>query len=218
MDQIPGATQGDGLDPRQAAAMLDQVTAQARRTFTPLTPLLWTGRAVVALVVFGGFWLSVRGQHPYTGHLSGPAIAVAAVLTAVNIGWTAVVIGRAGTGVSGPAQRRWQAWLGVMAAVWVIAYGFTAPLYHAGADHPAWGLYPATAPLLIGGLAGLVAAAVCRYWLIAGTALAIAAVAAAAGFGGPVGSWLILGTGLCAVFLGTAALTAWRQGRSMVRR
>ena len=32
------------------------------------------------LVVFGGFWLSVRGQRPYTGDISGWAIAVAVVL------------------------------------------------------------------------------------------------------------------------------------------
>jgi hypothetical protein len=39
---------------------------------------------------------------------------------------------------------------------------------------------------------------------------------AAAGFGGPAGSWLITGIGLCAVCLGMAAFTAWRQRRSMV--
>jgi hypothetical protein len=220
MDRIPGAADapaGEGFDPRQAAALLDQATAQARRTFTPLTPLLWTVRAVVALVVFGGCWLSVRGQHPYTGHLSGVAVAVALVLVPVNIGFTAVVVGRAGAGVSGPAQRKWQAWLAVMAGVWLMAYAFTSPLYHAGASHPVWGLYPASTPLLIGGLGALVAAAACRYWLVAGAALAIAVVAAAAGFGGPAGSWLILGAGLCAVCLGTAAFTAWRQRRSMVR-
>jgi len=84
----------------------------ARRTFTPLTPLLFAFRAVVVLVVFGGFWLSVRGQHPYTGDISGWAIAVAIVLVLVliNVGWTAWAIACAGTGVSGPAQRQRQAW------------------------------------------------------------------------------------------------------------
>ena len=92
MDHIPGTatTQGGGFDPRQAAALLDQATAQARRAFTPLTPLLLIFRALVALVVFGGCWLSVRGQHPYTGRLSGWAIAVAVVLVVINIGWTAL--------------------------------------------------------------------------------------------------------------------------------
>jgi len=217
MDPVPRTGEGGGFDPGQAADLLDQATRQARRQFTPLTPALFAFRAVVALVVFGGFWLSVRGQHPYTGHISGWAIAVAVVLVAINIGWTAWVIGRAGTGVSGPAQRKRQAWTAVMAVVWIIGYAATAPLYHAGVSHPVWGLYPASAPLLIIGLAGAAVAAAFRYWPLAGTALGIAVAAAAAGFGGPAGSWLITGTGLCAVCLGIAALTAWRQRRSTVR-
>jgi hypothetical protein len=217
MGDTAGTTPGGGFDPRQAAALLDKSTRQARRAFTPLAPMLLAFRAVVVLVVFGGCWLSVRGQHPYTGHISGWAIVVGVVLVAINIGATAWVIGRAGIGISGPAQRKWQAWTGIMTAAWIIGYAATAPLYHAGVSHPAWGLYPATAPLLIIGLAGAAVAAAFRYWLLAGILLAIAVVAAAAGFGGPAGSWLILGIGLCAVFLGAAAFTAWRQRRSVVR-
>jgi hypothetical protein len=100
---------------------------------------------------------------------------------------------------------------------WIIGYGTTAPLYHAGVSHPVWGLYPASAPLLITGLAGAGVAAAFRYRTLAGGCLAIAATAAAAGFGGPAGSWLITGTGLCAVYLGIAAFTARRQRRSTVR-
>jgi hypothetical protein len=220
MNHIHGtATAGNGgdLDPRQAAALLDQATAQARRTFTPLTPPLLTFRAVAVLVVFGGFWLSVRGQHPYTGHLSGWAIALAVVLVSINIVWTIWALERAGTGVSGPAQRKWAAWKGIMTAAWIIGYAITAPLYHAAVSHPVWGLYPASAPLLIIGLAGAAVAAAFRYWPLACTCLAIAVVAAAAGFGGPAGSWLIIGIGLCAVYLGLAAFTAWQERRSVVR-
>lgn len=219
MDHIPdaAATQDGGFDPRQAAALLDQATTQARRTFTPLPPLLWVFRALVTLVAFGGIWLSVRGQHPYSGHISGWAVAVALVLVIVNIGCTAVVIAQAGDGVSGPAQRKWHAWLGVMTAAWIIAYAVTAPLYHAGVSHPVWGVYPASAPLLIIGVAGAAIAAAFRYWPLAGTCLAFAVVAAAAGFGGPAGAWLIMGIGLCAVCLGTAAFTVRRQRRGRVR-
>ena len=169
------------------------------------------------LVVFGGLWLSVRGQHPYTGHISGRAIAVAVVLVAINIGWTARVIERAGTGVSGPAQRKWHAWLGVMAAAWIIGYATTAPLYRAGVSHPVWGLYPASASLLIIGLAGAAVAAAFRYWPLAGTCLATSRPGRRSRVGGPAGSWLITGISLCAVYLGIAAFTARRQRRSMVR-
>ncbi len=216
MDHIPGTAGGGSFDPRQAAALLDQTAQRARRAFTPLTPLLFTFRAVAVLVVFGGVWLSVRGQHPYTADISGWAIAVAVVVVIINIGLSAWVIGRAGAGVSGPAQRKWQAWTAIMVAAWIIGYAVTAPLYHARVSHPVWGLYPASAPLLIIGLASAVVGTAFRYWPLACTCLAIAVVAAAAGFAGPAGSWLITGIGLCAVYLGIAAFTAWRQRRSMV--
>ncbi len=78
--------------------------------------------------------------------------------------------------------------LGAFGGVWLSVHG---ALYHAGASKATvFGLYPATAPLLI---VGLVAA-----------------------FGGPVGPWLIMGIGLCAVLLGTAAFTVWQERRSVV--
>jgi hypothetical protein len=104
-----------------------------------------------------------------------------------------------------------------MAAVWIIAYALTAHLYHAQASIPAWGLYPASEPLLIAGLVAAAAAAALRLWPMAGVGLAIAGVAAVAGFGGPSGSWLIVGIGLCSAMLGVAAFTAWAQHRSVVR-
>jgi hypothetical protein len=91
------------------------------------------------------------------------------VAGALNIGVTAWVTGRAGTGVTGPAQRRWiQPWKVIALTAWIIAYFSTAPHYHAGVSHPVWGLYPASAPLLIIGLA---------------TAAAIAAASPALGAG-----------------------------------
>jgi hypothetical protein len=168
------------------------------------------------LVAFGGFWLSVRSQDPYSGP-TGAALPVAFALVAINIGWSAWAVRRAAVGVSGRAQRRRQVWMGVMLAALVAANTFVWPLHNAAASQPAWGLYQANAPMLIVGLFGAVTAAACRDWRIAGTLLAIAVVAAAAGFGGPVGAWLMMGTGMCAVCLGTAAFTAWQQRRSVIR-
>jgi hypothetical protein len=217
MDHAPGPIADDaGLDPWQAAVLLDQATEQARRTFTPGTPALWIFRAVLALVAFGGFWLSVRGQDPYSGPTRA-SLLVAFALVAVNIGWSARALRRAGAGVSGPAQRKRQAWIGVMLVVLVAANAVAAPLYGVGASHPVWGLYPASAPLMITGLAGAAAAAALGYWPAAGTLLAIAAAAATAGFGGPVGSWLVMGIGLSGVCLGKAGFTVSRQRRSVVR-
>jgi hypothetical protein len=211
------ATENGGhFDPRQAADLLDQTTRQARRTFTPLLPLLWVYRAFLVLVVFGGYWLSVRDKDPYSAPSAG-LLAVIAVLVAINIGWSTWALKRAGTGVSGPAQRKRRAWFGVVLVIWVVAFAVTVPLYHAGTSHPVWGLYPANAPLLIVGLAGAATAAACKYWLMAGITLAIAVIAAVAGFGGPAGAWLILGISLCAAMLGGAAFMVWQQRRSLIR-
>lgn len=208
------------FDPRRAADLLDQATRQARRTFTPFTPGLLIFRAILLLVVFGGIWLSVRGQHPYsvpTGSGAGIVLLVTLVLVIINIGWSAAQIGRASTGISGPAQRKWRIWLGVMLVAWIAAYAALAPGFHAEVTHPVWGLYPASGPPLIIGLVGAVTAAALRDWRIAGFCLTLAAVAAAAGFGGPTDEWLIMAIGLCAVMLGTAALTAWGQRRRVIR-
>ncbi len=213
--QAPGDE--GGLDPREAAALLDQATRQARRGFASGRPLLYLFRAVVGIVVGGGFWLSLRSQHPYTGVPGGLALAVAFPLVAINIVWSTAAVKRAGAGVSGPAQRRRRAWLGFMLMAWVVAYVVTTPLYHAGASHPLWGLYPASAPLMFVGLVGAATAPVRQDWLLARVCLAIAVVAAIAGFGGPAGAWLIMGIGLCAAMLGAAAFIAWQQRRSVIR-
>ena len=87
MDHIPDSTGapdgGVGAD-----APPDQVTQQARRTPTLLTPLLHAFQAILVLAGFGGVWLSVRGQHLYTGHISGWAIALVAAIALVNISAT----------------------------------------------------------------------------------------------------------------------------------
>jgi hypothetical protein len=220
MNHTPDTTtagNGGNFDPQQAAALLDQTTQQARRRFTPGPPLLWVYRAAFVLVAFGGYWLSVRGhQDPYSAPPGG-LVAVIFALVAINIGWSTWALKRAGAGVSGPAQRKRQAWIGVMLVAWVAAYALTVPLYHASASHPVWGLYPASAPLMIVGLAAAATSAARRDWPTAGTTLAIAIIAAVAGFGGPAGAWLIMGIGLSAVCLGTAAFKVWQQRRSVVR-
>jgi hypothetical protein len=211
------AENGGSFDAQQAAALLDQTTQQARRTFEPSPPLLNLFRAVVVLAAFGGIWLSARGEHPYSGP-KGWAIAVTYGLVAIVIGWSASAMKRAATGVSGPAQRKLWAGYGVMLVAWAAVYVFMGALYHAGVSRTiVYGLYPATAPLMIIGLVAAASAAAREDWPMAGSTLAVAVVAMVAAFGGPVNAWLIMGIGLCAVFLGAAAFTVWQQRRSVVQ-
>lgn len=218
MSQTSDTTTGsDGnFDPQQAAALLDQSTQRARHQFMPGPPLLWVYRAAMVLVAFGAFWLSVRGQQPYTGP-TAPAIAVMAALVAVNVGWSAWAVRRAASGISGPAQRAWRIWAGIMLVVLVASCSILAPAYEAGTGQPEWGLYLANGPLLITGIVGAVTSAALHVRAIAGPLLAIAVVGVIAGFSGPAGAWLVMGIGLCLVCLGTAAFKARQQRRSLVR-
>jgi len=214
----PATADDDGsLDPQQAAALLDQTTQQARRQFAFSPPLLSVLRAAVVLGAFGGIWLSVHAQHPYRGPSSG-ALTIAYVLAGLVIGASAAAMRRATAGVSGAAQRKRWVGITVMLVAWAVVYVFMAALDHAGAGSAVvFGLYPATAPLMILGLVGAADAAGREDWLATGSLLSMGVVSAAAAFGGPVDAWLVMAIGLCAVFLGTAAVTAWQQRRSLVR-
>ena len=77
MNPTPDTTAGNGgnFDPREAAALLDQTRRQARRQFAPAQPWLLAIRAVLVLAALGAVWLTVRGQHPYTGP-SGSALLI----------------------------------------------------------------------------------------------------------------------------------------------
>jgi hypothetical protein len=221
MNHTPGTgeTTADdgGFDPRQAAALLDQTTAEARRKFDPSPPLLSLLRAVVVLGAFGGIWLSVRGQRPYVGP-SGWAIALAYIMIGLVIAGSTASLRRANAGVSGPAQHRNRASLYVLLVAWVAVYVFEGALYHAGVSKAiAFGLYPATGPLMIVGLAAAANAVAREDWRTTFATLTVALVSMGAAYGGPVDCWLVMGIGLCAVFLGTAAFTIWQQRTARVQ-
>lgn len=206
-----------GFDPRQAAALLDQTTAEARRGFDPNPPLQSLLRAVVVLGAFGAIWLSVRGQHPYVGP-NALAIAVCYLLVGLVIASSAAALKRANAGVSGPAQRTNKASIYVLLVVWVAVYVFQGALYHAGVSKAiVFGLYPATGPLMIVGLAAAANAVAREDWRSTGATLAVALVAMGAAYGGPVNCWLVMGIGLCAVFLATAVYTVWQQRTARVQ-
>ena len=74
-DTAASAGNGRNFDTRQAAALLDQTTHQARRKLAPSPPWLLAIRAIAVLAALGGIWLTVRGQHPYRG----PTVRSAAI-------------------------------------------------------------------------------------------------------------------------------------------
>lgn len=203
------ADNGAGFDPREAAALLEQTTRQARRQFDPHPPLLTGLMAVVVLGAYMGIWLSVRGQHPYTGP-TGWAIALAYILVFGVIGVAARATKKAVTGVGGTSRRQLRASTVVLLAAWAAVYVYMGALYHAGASHAiVYGLYPATAPLMILGLVGAAVSAGNQDWRSFGTTLGVAVIAAGSAFAGPVNAWLSMGIGLCAGLLVSTAVNVW---------
>jgi hypothetical protein len=207
VNHTPGTADGNGgtFDPRQAAALLDQTTQQARRKFEPSPPWLLVTRAVLVLAALGAIWLSVRGQHPYRGPTAAD-IPVLIGFLAVNFAATVAVRRRATAGISG-RSRFSKGEIMVVVVAFAAAVVAMTGLSAAGVNF-AW--YP-TSVLVIPGLAWAAIAAARASWLWFGTGLAIVALGVVGAFAGPAGSWAVAAVGLCVVLLGSAAAIAWQQ-------
>jgi len=212
---IVTAGNGGDFDPQQAAALLDQTTLQTRRRIEPYPPWLLVIRAIRILVVFGAVWLSVRGQHPYK-YPTAAVIPFAIALGLVNLGGTVAVAKRATAGVSGRSRLRGGeiaiatvAWLGVFVVMVVLAIAGVS-------DSLVYGTYPATVPFIVAGVVWASIMAARANWRACGSGIAVAAVGIAGAFAGPAGAWAVVGVGIFLELLGTAAVIAWRQRRSLV--
>jgi hypothetical protein len=218
MNVTPDTTAGPGgtFDPREAAALLDQTTRQARRQFEPAQPWLLAIRAVLVLAALGAVWLSVRGQHPYKGP-GGSALLVVAAFVVINFTATVAVRRRATAGVSGKSRLR-PAEITVLALAWIAVFPLIGAMVHAGVSNAdVYSLIPLTVPLIIAGLTWAAIMAARGGWREFGTGLGVAAVGAAGLLTGPVAAWAVAGVGLCLVLLGSAAAIVWRQRRSVAR-
>jgi hypothetical protein len=211
MNPAPDTAPGNGgrLDPREAAALLDQTRRQARRRLEPAQPWLLGIRAVLVLAALGAVWLSVRGQHPYKGP-GAPALLILAAFVIINYTATIAVRMRATAGVSG-RSRSAPAEIAVLAASWTAPHAVMAALGVTGDSQSG---YLLTVPLTAAGLAyaALMAARADRRQL--GTGLAVAAAGAAGAAAGQAAAWAVTGAGLCLALLGSAAVTAWHLHRA----
>jgi hypothetical protein len=208
-DETATADEAGELDPAAAATLLEQTRRRAQREFDIRPPLLMLTGAPVVLVAYGAVWLSVRGQHPYSGP-SGTALAVLYTTLIVWIVLVAVVFRRATSGVSGRSAREQRTEGATFATIWTAVYVFQGALHHAGASHAiVYGIYPAAAPIIILGGAAAAHAAARENWRVLGFALAGVALAALGAFAGPAAVWAVVGIGLCVLLLVRAAAQVW---------
>jgi hypothetical protein len=210
-DATTSAGNGGNFDPRQAAALLDQTTQQARRKLAPSPPWLLATRAVAVLAALGAIWLTVRGQHPYKGPTSAD-IPILVGFVILNFAATVGVREHAMAGVRGKTRLR-PVEIVVLTLSWAVVPVLMWALSSAGASF-AW--YPTTV-LIVPGLAWAAVQAEREGWRGSGVGLALVAVGVVGAFAGPAGSWAVAGVGLCAVLLGQAAAIAWRQRRGVAQ-
>jgi hypothetical protein len=212
-DSDPAAAPGDSdaLDPRAAAALLDEATDKARRELDFRSPWLSLLAAAVALVAFGAVWLSVRNQHPYTGPTAA-SLVLFYLLIAVRIGTVVYAQSKAGAGVSGRSVRRRRAEGAAAAVALLSVYMLMAALVHDGGRHAAfYWTYGVTATLIVLGTFWAACSAVSEDWYDLGIAIAVMLIAAIGALTGPRGMWLSDGVGCCILLLGIGAVEAWSR-------
>ncbi len=212
-DDIATSDDGGGLDPREAARLLEQTRREAKRRFDMRSPLLSLLGAAVVLCAFGALWLSVRGQRPY----KGPTAAGLLVMYGILICWISVVVRanrRAMAGLSGRSVRQQRAFGAAVVTALVAVSVFQGVLKHDGVSNAiVYGIYPPTAQLIVLGALGAALQADREDWLGFGVAIAVMLVAAGSAFAGPVGVWLSDGIGCCVVVLAYSAAQALLQRR-----
>ncbi|MBV9799602.1 MAG: hypothetical protein JO039_16265 [Solirubrobacterales bacterium] len=199
------------MEPREAARLLTQTQADARRALDFRAPWVSLVAAVVALVGFGIVWLNVRDQRPFTGP-SLASLAVFYVLIALRIATVIYAYARARTGVSGQSVKVQREEAVVMSGVLFVCYLALIGIASSG-SHGAgvyWSLF------LNGTLIALAAvwAGRCAFhkrWREVALSVPVALIAALAAIAGPRGMWLVNGVGLCVLLLATAAIGTWQR-------
>jgi hypothetical protein len=209
MNDTTTVDEGDELDPRAAATLLETTTKRARRQFEFPSPLLSVIQAAAVLAAYGAVWLSVRGQNPYTGP-SLTAVAELYVFVTVAVIAATWDIRRATAGVSGRSSRqRWTRALPFVAAYLAVYVLMGALRYDGFSTAIVYGIIPAAGPLIVVGAALAGDAAAREDWQVLGIAVVVIALGAGAAFAGPSGVWGVVGVGLFAVVVCQAIVQAW---------
>lgn len=214
-----GKHMNDGeLDPREAARLLAQAERHVRGELDWRSPWLSLVAAFVAFTAFAAIWLTVRGQHPYTGPTPLSLVVLYAVV-AIRIATVVYSHRRATAGISGRSVRQRRAEGGALLVSLVSVYIVMGALANAGASNGlVYGIYVVTATMLVLGVFGAARSAAHEDWQSLGVSLAIVLVAAGSAFASPRGVWLSNGIGCGAVLLAYSGVQTWLRHRPRPRR
>jgi hypothetical protein len=201
----PDAGDDQLLDAHAAAAILADARDRALRELRANYPLVFAVWGLILLIGFGVLWLSVRGQHPYSGPTPLALLALTLLLAAGAV-ITLIIVGRALTGVGGvtAAQRRVHS-LALLLG-YVGAFTLEGGLAHAGASNSLLGVYGAVAPMLVTGVVYAASPAIWQDWSTRTLGVWLVLVAAGSAYAGPVGVWAVAGLAAGIGFLAMAAV------------
>jgi hypothetical protein len=200
----------DQLGLQEAAAILADARERALRELRARYPLAFTVWGLVLLIGFGVLWLSVRGQHPFTGP-TPLALLTLTLLLAAGAVITVITVGRALTGIGGvsAAQRRVHS-LALLVGI-VGVFTLEGALAHAGASDSLLSVYGAVAPMLVAGVVYAGSPAIWQDWSTRTLGAWLVLVAAGSAYAGPVGVWGVAGLGSGIGFLVMAAVRRRRE-------
>ena len=145
---------------QEAAAVVQDARARARKELVISAPLVYAAWGLVWLFGYGAMWLSVRGQHPYTGP-SGVSIAMVFVLAALAIATVVVIASKAVTGIDGQSVRNRRI-IGTTWAVGYLALLVAAPAISGSVSTRTLAFISFAGPVMLVGLTYILAAALGR--------------------------------------------------------
>lgn len=200
------------MEPREAARLLAQTQADARRSLDFRAPWVSLVAAVVVLAGFGIVWLDVRDQHPFTGP-SPASLAVFYALIALRIATVIYSYARARTGISGRSVKVQSEEAIVMIGVLLVCYLALIGIANNSGSHGKgfyWSLF-LTGTLIAPAAIWAGRSAFHKSWHEVALAVSVALIAALAAIAGPRGMWLVNGVGLCVLLLVMATRDKWQR-------
>ena len=207
MDEAAGLDDGTPMRAADAAVIMQDAGQKARQQLQVSHRVTFTVWGLALLLGYGAMWLGVRGQHPFHG--PDPAAFAAVTLLAVVAAIATVAGNRADSGVGGlSAARRRIHFVAVLAGL-AAMFALEGALARTGASRAVFGVFEASAPILVAGLFYLTTSAVWLDWPLSGLGIWLLAVAAVGGFAGPAGVWAVDALAAGLAYLLMAAVEPW---------